>query len=548
MIPHGNVLLLNVNAIPTLNSPVQEDQSIFTPFEQPVFRMLWGCWLVANICMWMNDVAGAWMMTSMNVTPIWVALVQSAATLPVFLLGLPCGALADILDRRKFLIFTQIWIALIAVILSLLVFFGNLSPMMLIALTFCNGIGLAMRWPVFSSVVPELLPKSQLASGLALNAVSMNTSRVVGPLLAGAIIASMGSAWVYALNAVMSVISALIMSTWKREKIANPLGREKLWSAMRVGVQFISQSAHFKGVLMRIAIFFFSSTALIALLPLVAKNMDGGDAGTFTLVLACMGVGAIGAAVYIPKLRMMYSRDQLIIRGSIVQTIAMVVIAFNHIPLITMVCMCLAGAAWISSANTLSVSAQMGLPDWVRARGMSIYQMAIMGASAFGAALWGQVATVTSVPISLTLAALSGLLGTLLVNYLKPDEGLEDDLTPSHALIPPSHPKPPAVGHIMMTIEYIIDPKRSTAFLDLMQESRRSRLRHGALRWELLHDVTRPERYVEVVEDGSWNDHLRRFDRMSESDVTIRDRKMAFHTLDSPPIVNRYLMESTANA
>jgi MFS family permease len=548
MIPHGNVLLLNVNAIPTLNSPVQEDQSIFTPFEQPVFRMLWGCWLVANICMWMNDVAGAWMMTSMNVTPIWVALVQSAATLPVFLLGLPCGALADILDRRKFLIFTQMWIALIAVMLSLLVFFGNLSPMMLIALTFCNGIGLAMRWPVFSSVVPELLPKSQLASGLALNAVSMNTSRVVGPLLAGAIIASMGSAWVYALNAVMSVISALIMSTWRREKIANPLGREKLWSAMRVGVQFISQSAHFKGVLMRIAIFFFSSTALIALLPLVAKNMDGGDAGTFTLVLACMGVGAIGAAVYIPKLRMMYSRDQLIIRGSIIQTIAMVVIAFNHIPLITMVCMCLAGAAWISSANTLSVSAQMGLPDWVRARGMSIYQMAIMGASAFGAALWGQVATVTSVPISLTLAALSGLLGTLLVNYLKPGEGLEDDLTPSHALIPPSHPKPPAVGHIMMTIEYIIDPKRSTSFLDLMQESRRSRLRHGALRWELLHDVTRPERYVEVVEDGSWNDHLRRFDRMSESDVTIRDRKMAFHTLDSPPIVNRYLMESTANA
>ncbi|MFN0003684.1 MAG: MFS transporter [Burkholderiaceae bacterium] len=531
-----------------MNSPVQEDQSIFTPFEQPVFRMLWGCWLVANICMWMNDVAGAWMMTSMNVTPIWVALVQSAATLPVFLLGLPCGALADILDRRKFLIFTQIWIALIAVILSLLVFFGNLSPSMLIALTFCNGIGLAMRWPVFSSVVPELLPKTQLASGLALNAVSMNTSRVVGPLLAGAIIASMGSAWVYALNAVMSVISALIMSTWKREKIANPLGREKLWSAMRVGVQFISQSAHFKGVLMRIAIFFFSSTALIALLPLVAKNMDGGDAGTFTLVLACMGVGAIGAAVYIPKLRMMYSRDQLIIRGSIVQTIAMVVIAFNHIPLITMVCMCLAGAAWISSANTLSVSAQMGLPDWVRARGMSIYQMAIMGASAFGAALWGQVATVTSVPISLTLAALSGLIGTLLVNYLKPGEGLEDDLTPSHALIPPSHPKPPAVGHIMMTIEYIIDPKRSTSFLDLMQESRRSRLRHGALRWELLHDVTRPERYVEVVEDGSWNDHLRRFDRMSESDVTIRDRKMAFHTLDSPPIVNRYLMESTANA
>jgi hypothetical protein len=498
--------------------------------------------------MWMNDVAGAWMMTSFNVTPIWVALVQSASTLPVFLLGLPCGALADILDRRKFLIFTQIWIAFIAVIMSLLVFFGNLSPLMLIALTFCNGIGLAMRWPVFSSVVPELLPKAQLPSGLALNAVSMNTSRVVGPLLAGAIIASMGSAWVYALNAVLSVVSAIVMSTWKREKVANPLGREKLWSAMRVGVQFISQSSHFKGVLIRIAIFFFSSTALIALLPLVAKSLNGGDAGTFTIVLACMGVGAIVAAVYIPKLRMMYSRDQLMIRGCVLQTIAMVVIAFNHITLITMVCMCLAGAAWISTANTLSVSAQLGLPDWVRARGMSTYQMAIMGSSALGAALWGQVATLSSVPISLTAAALTGLIGTLWVNHFRPDAGLEDDLTPSHALIPPSLPQPPQVGHIMMTIEYIIDPKRSQSFLELMQESRKSRIRHGALRWELLHDVARPERYVEVVEDESWNDHLRRFDRMSESDITIRDRKMAFHTLESPPVVNRYLMESTANS
>ena len=198
------------------------------------------------------------MMSTMDVTPVWVALVQSASTLPVFILGLPCGALADILDRRKFLIFTQVWVAIVASVLCTLVFFGNLSPTALLILTFANGIGLAMRWPVFSSVVPELLPKSQLPSGLALNAVSMNTSRVVGPLVAGALIASMGSAYVYLLNACLSVISALLMSTWKREATPNPLGREKLWSAIRIGVQYISQSAHFKGELARIGIFFFS--------------------------------------------------------------------------------------------------------------------------------------------------------------------------------------------------------------------------------------------------------------------------------------------------
>jgi MFS family permease/quinol monooxygenase YgiN len=502
---------------------------------------------MANICMWMNDVAGSWMMSTMDVTPVWVALVQSASTLPVFILGLPCGALADILDRRKFLIFTQVWVAIVASILCALVFFGNLSPTALLILTFANGIGLAMRWPVFSSVVPELLPKSQLPSGLALNAVSMNTSRVVGPLVAGALIASMGSAYVYLLNACLSVISALLMSTWKREATPNPLGREKLWSAIRIGVQYISQSDHFKGVLARIGIFFFSSTGLIALLPLVAKRLQGGDAQTFTIILASMGVGAISAATVINKFRKLYSRDALIIRSCFVQTIAMIVIAFNHIELVTMACMFLAGAAWITTANTLSVSAQMGLPDWVRARGMSTYQMSIMGASAFGAALWGQVATYFSVPISLTCAAISGLLGTALINYFRPDPGLQEDLTPSHALIPPAFEKPPEDGHIMMSIEYLIDPKHSEEFMDLMLESRRSRLRHGALRWELLHDVTQPGRYIEIVEDESWTAHLRRFDRMTQSDISIRDRKLAFHTSQKPPVVQRYVMEGTVH-
>ncbi len=510
--------------------------------------MLWSCWLIANICMWMNDVSGAWMMTSMNVTPVWVALVQSASTLPVFLLGLPCGALADMLDRRRFLIFTQIWVAVVASILSLLVFWGNLSPLSLLVLTFCNGIGLAMRWPVFSSVIPELLPKSQLPSGLALNAVSMNTSRIVGPLVAGALIASMGSAYVYLLNAVLSIGAALMMSRWKRVQEPNPLGRERLWSAMRIGVQFIAQSEHFKGVLMRVAVFFLSSTALIALLPLVAKNLQSGDASTFTFILASMGLGAIGAAGFIPRFRRRYSRDELIIRGSFFQCLAMLVVAFNHITLITMAAMCLAGAAWITSANTLGVSAQMGLPDWVRARGMSIYQMAIMGSTALGAALWGQVATLASVQISLIVAACTGLMGTFLINHFSPDPGLQDDLTPSHALLPPVSDKPPETGHIMMTIEYLIDPKQAEQFKELMQESRKSRLRHGALSWELVLDMTRPGRFVEMVEDESWIEHLRRFDRMTEADISIRDRKMAFHLPDTPPVVNRYVMQSTVQA
>lgn len=228
---------------------------------------------MANICLWMSDVAAAWMMTSLTSTPLWVALVQTASSLPVFLLGLPSGALADILDRKRYFLVTQIWVAVVASLLSLTIFLGVLSPPLLLALVFANGIGLAMRWPVFSAIVPELVPRPQLPAALALNGVSMNASRIIGPLVAGALIASVGSAWVFLLNAVLSLVAAVVITRWKRLHTPHPLGRERLGSAMRIGLQYVSQSRHLKGVLVRIFIFFFTSTALVALLPLLARGL-----------------------------------------------------------------------------------------------------------------------------------------------------------------------------------------------------------------------------------------------------------------------------------
>jgi len=211
--------------------------------------------------------------------------------------------------------------------------------------------------------------------------------------------------------------------------------------------------------------------------------------------------------------------------------------------------MFLGGAAWITSANTLSVSIQMGLPDWVRARGMSMYQMAIMGASALGAAIWGQVATWTSVPVSLGIASVTGLLAMFLANRLMPDSGLEDDLTPKRIFPAPQITEPPPRGHVMVMVEYRIDPARAADFRDLMLgEGRRSRLRHGALSWELLHDIHDPSRFVEAIVDESWTDHLRRFDRVTAADVALRDRKLAFHLGEEPPRVTRSLMETTTGS
>ena len=500
---------------------------------------------MANICLWMNDVAAAWMMTSLTTKPLWVALVQTAATLPMFLLGLPSGAFADILDRKRYFLLTQVWVAVVASLLSLAVFLDWLTPDLLLVLVFANGIGLAMRLPVFAAIVPELVPRTQLPAALALNGVCANASRIIGPLLAGALIASVGSVWVFLLNAVLSTVSAVIISRWKREHRPHHLGRERLFSAMRIGLQYVSQSYHLKGVLLRISIFFFTSTGLLALLPLVARGLDKGGAATFTLLLACMGAGAIGSTALLPRLRRRYSRDVLVLSGAGLLSAAMLVMAFTSHTWVAALTMVLVGAAWIVTANTLSVSSQMGLPDWVRARGMSMNHMAIMGSSAIGAAVWGQVATLSSVSASVALAAVLGALAMALANRVMPAQGMVEDLTPSTQFKMPQAVEPPAQGHVMVMIEYRIDPARAVEFRTLMQESRRSRLRHGALSWELLQDINVPGRFVEMIEDESWTDHLRRFDRVTAADVALRDRKLAFHKGVSPPLVSRCVMTST---
>lgn len=517
-------------------------QSAWAPLGSPVFRMLWFTWLAANICMWMNDVAAAWLMTSLTTSPIWVALVQSASTLPVFLLGLPSGALADILDRRRYFIITQFWVAAVAVILCITIVMDGMTAPLLLALTFANGVGLAMRWPVFAAIVPELVPRTQLPAALALNGLAMNASRIIGPLVAGALIAGAGSEYVFVLNAVLSLISGFVIMRWRREHVPSPLGRERLVSAMRVGVQFVRQSARLRAVLLRVALFFFHSTALLALLPLVARGLGGG-AGTFTLLLASMGFGAIALVFVLPRLRQRLSRDALVLGGVLLQSVATALVAVAPNIYIAAPAMALAGAAWLATANTLSVSAQVALPDWVRARGMSIFQIAIMGASASGAAVWGQVATVSSVPTAMLVAALTGALANFAAQWLFKDRSIEEDMTPSREFKAPSAEAPPLTGHVRVTIEYQIDPAKAAEFRALMQESRRSRLRQGALAWELLRDISDPGRYIEQITDESWTEHLRRFDRVTAGDVALRDRKLAFHLPETPPVISRSVVE-----
>jgi MFS family permease len=509
--------------------------------------MLWMAWLAANITMWMNEVASAWLMTSLTDSAFMVAMVQAASTLPVFVLGLPSGALADIVDRRRYFAFTQLWVALVALVLGAMALLDALTAPLLLALTFANGIGMAMRWPVFAAIVPEIVPRLELPAALALNGIAMNMSRVIGPVVAGALIASAGSAYVFLLNAVLAVVAFGLILQWRSEPKVSALPGERFFAAMRVGLQHVSQSPRMRVVIARIFLFFLQSTSLTALLPLVARGIDGGGAGTYTLLLAAMGSGAVVTALYLPRLRERLDRDAFVRWGTLIHAAASVVVVTSPGLWLAVPGMFVAGMAWIATANSLTVAAQMALPNWVRARGMSIYQMALMGGSAAGAALWGYVATLTTVSIGIAAAAVAGPIMLLLTRRWSTGGDADEDMTPAPrtaSLPPPVIGIQPNEGPVMVTIEYLIDPGRAEDFNLVMQDTRRARLRQGALSWGLFRDTALPGRYIEYFLDENWIEHQRRMERFTAADAGLRERRLAFHIGTEAPRVRRYVAET----
>lgn len=516
------------------------------PLKDRTFRMLWLAWLAANMTMWMNDVAAAWLMTSLTTSPVMVALVQTASTLPVFLLGLPSGAMADILDRRRYFATTQLWVSINAMVLAALSLADALTANLLLVLTFVNGIGLAMRWPVFAAIVPDVVPRAQLSPAIALNGIAMNLSRVIGPVLAGALLAVFSSAAVFVLNALLAGIAFTLILRWKHQPKASALPGERFVGAMRVGLNYALQSPRLKVILLRVFLFFLQSTALLALLPLVARRLHGGGPGTFTVMLACLGLGAIFAALRFPHWRARYSRDQFVLVGTLVQAALAALIVYVPELWLALPAMALVGMAWISVANSLTISAQMALPDWVRARGMSIYQMALMGGSAAGSLLWGWVADWTSVATSVACASVFGVVVLVALRRLTIEGGADPDFSPAplaNTIEPPLGVEPED-GPVMVTVEYLIDPARAAEFAAVMQRTRRARLRQGALSWGLFRDAAQPSRVIEYFVDENWVEHQRRLERFTAFDAGLREQRLAFHLGAEPPRVKRFVAQS----
>jgi len=499
--------------------------------------------------MYTNDVAAAWMMTSLTTSATLIALVQTASNLPVLLLGVPSGALADILNRKHFLVFTQLWLAANATLLFISSAFGLLDPIFLLVLTFINGVGLAMRWPVYAAIVPDLVPRDSLHLALGLNSIAMNASRILGPLIAGLIIASIGTEFVFALNMVLSLGMTWIVVRWKNQSYVSTLPGERFFGAMRLGAQYIRQSKPMRSILIRSFLFYMQSSSLLALLPVIAKDHFHGNANTFTLLLSCLGFGAILVGSQLQAFRARWDPNQLATYGIIFLSIssAGAVLAPNiwyAVPI-----MIVSGMSWFCVGNTLSTASQLSLPNWIRARGMSFYQMSLMGGSAIGAFVWGKIANSSDVTTSIGISAIFGLVTLVMIRKHLVNGHEVEDLTP---VCPIERPHPsreinPNEGPVMISMEYHINKGHTDQFKKLMAKTRRSRLKQGALSWSLFEDAEHEGKFLEHFVFETWADYLRRFDRFTADDLAMQEERHRFHIDSSPPKLTRRIASSIKN-
>ena len=500
--------------------------SPWAPLASAAFRALWTAQFVSNIGTWMQNVAAVWLMGSLGGSALLVALVQTATTLPVFLVGVPAGALADILDRRRVLIVTQLLMLAAAAALALLAAADLVTPVTLLLLTFALGLGAALNLPAWQAIQPELVPRPQFAQAVALNGVNMNAARAIGPAVGGLIVAFSGSAAVFALNAVSFVAVAGVLLRWRRPATAAPTTpRETLVGAVRAGFRYGWHSPTFRGVLWRTLAFCVPVSAVTALLPVEARGPLHLGAGGYGLLLACFGLGAILSAALLPGLRRRWPVDRVVDASVLVLAVMLAVLAFVHQEALVGAALVAGGGAWTLVLSTFNVAAQGSVPDWVRARGMGLYLLVFQGSFAAGAVLWGSLAEV-SLRGALTAAGVTLCAGLAVTRRWSLSRHEHLDLRPS-----PVWPEPVVVlepqrgqGPVLVTLEYHVPPDQADAFTAGMRRMEHLRRRTGAHRWNLFRDPTQPDRFLETFFVDSWDEHVRQHHRYTATDQMISEQ------------------------
>lgn len=521
----------------------QSRASAWGPLRVPLFRALWTAGVASNVGTWMHGVGAAWLMTSLTQSSAMVALVQTATSLPVFLVGLPAGALADIVDRRRLLLVTQSWMLAVAAILGVLTLAGATTPWSLLLLTFALGLGAALNMPAWQASMPELVPRADLPAALALNGISVNIARAIGPALGGLIISVLGTGAVFLVNAVSFVGVLVVVVRWRRTHSPSPMPTERLAGAIRAGARYVRHAPRFRAVLVRMWVFIVCGSALWALLPLVAQRELGLGAPGYGVLLGCVGAGAVLGASVLPRVRDAVSNDVLVNGAIVLFALALAAPVLTRVVPLVAVAMLVGGVGWITLMSSFNTAAQMALPSWVRARGVAVYLLVFQGGLAAGSAIWGALAARTTDGISLMVAAVGLLAGTAASLRWRLARDRQPDLAPSMHWPEPNvvaSPEPDE-GPVLVTVEYRVDLERAREFSRAMRRLGRARRRSGAMRWGLFRDAADPKRFVETFLVESWAEHLRQHERVTVSDRAAEEQVRAFHEGADPPVVTHLI-------
>ncbi|TPK58823.1 MFS transporter [Mesorhizobium sp. B2-4-19] len=527
--------------------PDSEGVSALAPFRHGIFRAVWSASLVSNFGGLIQGVGAAWMMTTIATSPYQVALVQASTTLPIMLFALVAGAVADSFDRRKVMLVAQTFMLVVSVLLTLFTWYGLITPWTLLAFTFLIDSGTALNSPSWQASVGDMVPRNKVPAAVALNSMGFNLTRSVGPAIGGIIVAAAGAAAAFAANAVSYIGLIIVMARWKPDVPVSTLPRESLGAAMGAGLRYVAMSPNIGKVLVRGAAFGFSAGAVLALLPLVARDVVKGDALTYGIMLGSFGIGAVGGALISVRLRQLLSSETMVRCAFAGFAVCAFNAALSHHAWQTSLGLLVGGACWVIALSHFNVTVQMATPRWVVGRVLSVYQTATFGGIALGSWIWGVVADAHGAETALIAAAIAMLAGGAIGLVLPLPQQQVLNLDPLNRFKEPhlALDLKPRSGPIAIMIEYIIRHEDEAEFLATMAERGRIRRRDGARNWTLARDLENPSIWIEHYHTPTWLEYVRHNGRITHADAMVGERLRALHSGDEPPRVRRVIERPT---
>ena len=515
---------------------------VAAPLRHTAFRRIWLASLLSNLGLLIQGVGAAWAMTQMTSSADKVALVQTALMLPIMLISMPAGAIADMYDRR-IVALVSLSIALVgATALSVLAWLGVVTPEILLEFCFIVGSGMALFGPAWQSSVSEQVPAETLPSAVALNGISYNIARSFGPAIGGIVVATAGAVAAFAINAVLYIPLLVVLFLWRRTSEPSRLPRERLNRAIVSGVRYIANSPSIRIVLARTLVTGLIGGSVSALMPLVARDLLHGGAQTYGIMLGAFGMGAVIGALNIAEVRKRMSGEAAVRACALSMAGAIAAVALSREPVLTAAALVVAGAVWMLAVALFNIGVQLSAPRWVAGRSLAAFQASIAGGIAIGSWGWGRLTDAAGVETALLISAALMFASPLLGRWLKMPP--VDARTEAAELLADPEVRLPLTGRsgpLVVEIEYRVDQENARAFHNVMQEVQLSRQRNGAYGWSIARDIADPELWTERYHCPTWLDYLRQRNRSTQTERALHQRAMDFHLGPDPVRVRRML-------